>query len=169
MSTPTHPEIIRAGDVVFYYDLCYDSNEKVKAVKLYDEKDEYITEFFSKKDLMEFFDTHTDEEILKELGIIQSFRVRSKEWFANGGPNPFVQPRNLNIRRTEKMEVQEAFLKRINMLIGDMSSADLAKILDLQPSTVYNVISGNRFPTAYFLKRIADRCGVSVDWLIGRQ
>lgn len=66
-------------------------------------------------------------------------------------------------------QLQMEFMKRFEMLQGDRGYQEFADQLGLNRSTVYNYAHGVRFPTAAALANIADRSGVTVDWLLGRE
>lgn len=58
---------------------------------------------------------------------------------------------------------RDAFLK----LMGDMTLEQFAKKLDMSRATVGFYAAGKRIPDALGLKKIAEKCGVSADWLLG--
>ena len=68
-----------------------------------------------------------------------------------------------------RAEAQEIIQRRIKRLKGGLSIRKFAKKVDLHSSTVYNYLSGRRFPTIEGLTKIADHCGVTVEWLLGRE
>lgn len=59
------------------------------------------------------------------------------------------------------------FQKRFSLLRGDMTQAEFADFLGLSRPTVGLYESGQRIPDAQVLKRIAEKCGVSADYLLG--
>ena len=69
-------------------------------------------------------------------------------------------------RGREKM--QETFMRRMEELKGDMTDSDFGIALGMSCSSVYQYLVGRRFPSVGALAQIADKFGVSVDWLIGR-
>lgn len=61
-------------------------------------------------------------------------------------------------------EFQVAF----NELMGDMTIKDFADKLGMSRATVGFYSAGQRIPDALGIKTIAEKCGVSADWLLGR-
>lgn len=59
------------------------------------------------------------------------------------------------------------FQQRFSHLRGDRTQAEFADFLDLSRPTVGLYESGQRIPDAKVLKRIAEKCGVSADFLLG--
>lgn len=60
-------------------------------------------------------------------------------------------------------EFRDAFLE----LKGDRTIREFAKFLQIAPATVGFYAAGERVPNALGIKNIAERCGVSADWLLG--
>lgn len=60
-------------------------------------------------------------------------------------------------------EFQAAF----NELMGDMTIKDFADKLGMSRATVGFYSAGQRIPDALGIKSIAEKCGVSADWLLG--
>lgn len=59
------------------------------------------------------------------------------------------------------------FTTRFNLLIGDRTQAEFARLYGFNKATVAAYASGQRVPDAVMLRDIAERCGVSADWLLG--
>ena len=59
------------------------------------------------------------------------------------------------------------FRDRFNQLRGDMTQAQFAKFLGMSRATVGFYCSGERVPDAIILRDIAEKCKVSIDWLLG--
>ena len=59
------------------------------------------------------------------------------------------------------------FRERLRLLQGDMSVTAFADKLGLSRQTVGFYLNGDRIPDALTLKEIAEKCGVSSDYLIG--
>lgn len=59
------------------------------------------------------------------------------------------------------------FRDRLNELRGNLSYAKFAEKLGMSRATMGFYLSGERVPNAVDLKRIAEICSVSSDWLIG--
>jgi transcriptional regulator with XRE-family HTH domain len=87
-------------------------------------------------------------------------KVRLGDRIADGEKREFIS-------KEEKLKTQEAFMKRLEELIGDMDYRDFAESVGLSGNNIYSYRNGIRFPTAYALKRIAERTGKTVDWLLG--
>lgn len=60
-------------------------------------------------------------------------------------------------------EFRDAFLK----LMGDMTLDQFSKKLEMSRATVGFYAAGQRIPDALGLKKIAEKCNVSADWLLG--
>lgn len=80
----------------------------------------------------------------------------------------WIHEETLREQRKEKEKIQEAFMRRLEQLKGDSSDSDFAVYLGMNGATVYQYLTGRRFPTAAALIQIADRCNVTIDWLVGR-
>ena len=65
-------------------------------------------------------------------------------------------------------EIQMIFMERFAELIGTDGYAKFGEKIGTNRSSVYNYAHGIRFPTAAALVNIANKCNVSVDWLLGR-
>lgn len=59
------------------------------------------------------------------------------------------------------------FRERLAELCGNMSYADFAEFLGMSRATVGFYLAGKRVPNAADLKKIAEKCHVSTDWLVG--
>ncbi len=57
--------------------------------------------------------------------------------------------------------------ERLNELRGELSYAEFAEKLDISRATVGFYLAGERVPDALTLKKIAEKCKVSVDYLLG--
>ena len=59
------------------------------------------------------------------------------------------------------------FRERLDELRGQISYADFAAFLGISRATVGFYLAGKRVPNAADLKKIAEKCHVSTDWLVG--
>lgn len=59
------------------------------------------------------------------------------------------------------------FRERLDELRGQISYADFAALLGISRATVGFYLAGKRVPNAADLKKIAEKCHVSTDWLVG--
>ena len=59
------------------------------------------------------------------------------------------------------------FRERFRELQGNMSNTEFAEFLDISRQTVGFYCNGERITDALGLKKIAEKCNVSADWLIG--
>jgi len=66
-------------------------------------------------------------------------------------------------------KVQRIFMQRMQELKGDMNDSEFSASLEMKYDTLYQYMSGRRFPTVFALSQIADKAGVSMDWLVGRE
>lgn len=71
-------------------------------------------------------------------------------------------------RKLTREELQRNFMQRMQELKGDSSDAEFAGLLEMKYDSLYQYMTGRRFPSVYALCQIADKCGVSIDWLVGR-
>ena len=60
-------------------------------------------------------------------------------------------------------DFRDAFLE----LMGDMTLDQFSKKLEMSRATVGFYAAGKRIPDALGLKKIAEKCNVSADWLLG--
>ena len=72
-------------------------------------------------------------------------------------------------KRNSREEIEENFMKNMSILRGEMNDSEFAGYLGMKYDTLYQYVSGRRFPTVYALAQIAEKCGVTMDWLIGRE
>ena len=69
-----------------------------------------------------------------------------------------------NEARQMKMPI---FAERFNELRGERTQADFAEFLGISRPTVGFYENGERIPDAFILKQIAEKCGVTTDYLVG--
>ena len=69
-----------------------------------------------------------------------------------------------NADKKPKMPI---FRDRLDKLRGDMSYSEFAEKLGISRATMGFYLAGNRVPNAVDLKKIAERCEVSADYLLG--
>jgi len=68
---------------------------------------------------------------------------------------------------TEKITDGQLFAERLRELRGDRNKAEFARFLGVS-APVYQRYEDGRVPRHDYLSVIAEKCGVSVDWLLGR-
>mgnify|MGYP005780610661 CR=1 FL=1 len=66
-----------------------------------------------------------------------------------------------------KNERLPIFTERFRELQGERSNTEFAEFLEISRQTVGFYCNGDRIPDALTLKQIAEKCEVSVDWLLG--
>ena len=59
------------------------------------------------------------------------------------------------------------FKERFRVLQGERSNTEFAEFLGMSRQTVGFYYNGNRIPDALGIRDIAEKCGVSADWLLG--
>lgn len=59
------------------------------------------------------------------------------------------------------------FTKRFRELQGERSNKEFSEFLEMSRQTVGFYCNGDRIPDALGLKTIAEKCGVSADWILG--
>ena len=74
-----------------------------------------------------------------------------------------------NVLKELQEKIQKVFMERISELIGDGGYQKFAEKVGSNRSSIYNYANGVRFPTAVALYNIAEKCDVTVDWLLGRE
>ena len=72
-------------------------------------------------------------------------------------------------QKTARESMQESFMRNMEKLKKDMSDSEFAAYCGLKYETCYQYLTGRRFPTVHALAQISDACGVSIDWLVGRE
>ena len=150
------------GSEVWKYEAFWDDPSRDSAVKLYDENGEYVTEFFTREDMWDYLSDPIGSRVAA-LKAIRQFR-REKDRIKEKAKGED----DVRVQRDGTPELRAVFIKRFQMIRGDMSVYELGDVLGMNYATVNNYATGSRFPGGAALKRIADRCGVSVDWLLGR-
>lgn len=153
------------GSREWHYQAFYNVKGDCEVVRLYADDGDFVTEFQNVTD-MENFLYHTDAETVNEqLDMVERFRKNAAEFLAStAGQNQ----KETAVPEKEKAANLEAFMRRLQMLKGDMNNYEFGKILELNAGTVYNLVCGSRYVGTHVLIRIAEKCGVSTDWLIGR-
>ena len=156
---------IKVGEKEYSYQVFYNDKGDCEAVRFYDE-DGFLAEFLSVEDMNEYLGHAEPDVINREWDMIKRFRKKC-DILSSLGDMGYSD--EVSISDSEKTENHRAFVQRINILKGDMSSNEFGRVIGLNQATTYNLIKGTRSPGMNPLKRIADKCGVSVDWLIGRE
>lgn len=67
-------------------------------------------------------------------------------------------------RKNERLPI---FTERFRELQGDRSNTEFAEFLEISRQTVGFYCNGDRVPDALTLIKIAEKCNVSADWLLG--
>ena len=161
-------KIIPMGGRTWAYQVFYDDNGEQSAVRFYDGEDGgFVTEFESVDDMKGYL-YHADADVVNmELERILKFRKKCDMFLALEKGN--WKGTLTAVTQREKEETQIVFTKRIRMLKGDMGNWEFGKVLGLNGATIYSLVAGAKSVPSYTLNRIADVCGVSVDWLLGRE
>ena len=149
--------IIIVGGEEWTYQTHFNDSGQDDSVRLFDAAGEFVTVFFNRKDMMDYLSENAPESRIEALRAIKRFHNAS-----------FCEENEHTISAAEKQEMRATVIKRLAMLKGDMTNAEFGKAVGLATGTVYNYCNGSRIPGAEVLKRIASRCGVSADWLIGK-
>lgn len=152
---------VMVGEKEYSYQEFFDGNGEYEKVKFYDTDGVYITEFPDVRKMMDYL-SHKDPVIIQhEIETLRKFRERCKSfdysWMSVKG----------SISEKEKKENNAAFMERLQMLMGDMNSYQFGAVVGLNSGTIYNISHGTRGVGMHILKRIAEVCGVSVEWLMG--
>lgn len=72
------------------------------------------------------------------------------------------------MERTKKDNRLPIFTERFRELQGDLSNTDYADYLGISRQTVGFYCNGNRLPDVVTLLKIAEKCNVSTDYLLGK-
>ena len=113
-----------------------------------------------------FFDDSNNYEAVRLYGADGSFL---REFMNLDDMTAWLLDNSEKVRKKEKEERQSIFMRRFEQLKGDMSDADFSVRLGMSGGTVYQYLTGRRRPSVDALAQIADRCGVTIDWLVGRE
>lgn len=143
-------QIVINGNTWQYQNL-YDERRKHEVIKLYKSNGQYVKDFLRFGDLVNYVKGKNEEE---RVEVKQDDRNRLQE---AGRCESEIQK-----------IIQKNFFKNFRELMNGMNSTEFAEKYGLNKSTVYNYCTGKRFPNAAALYNIAEKCGVTVDWLIGR-
>ncbi len=65
-------------------------------------------------------------------------------------------------------DFSEIFSRRLKTLRGQRTKSAFARFLGIQSPSTYHYYENGRVPHSQLVKNIADKCGVTVDWLLGR-
>ena len=152
---------IPVGDREFYYQEFFNDKGECERVRFYDSGGEFVTEFPNVQKMKGYLFRKEPEKVYAEIEAIKRFREKCKgidwSWKETKG---FIGEDEKHINR-------EALVDRIGILMGDMNSYQFGAVVGLNPGTIYNISHGTRGVGVHILKRIAEECGVTVDWLLG--
>ena len=154
------PVKITVGGKDWYYQTFYEGGN-VSAVRLYDGGGDFVKEFKSLDRMSTWMKRKEVRAKEKSAKLGEKISEKYDEEKAKGR-------KSIWISEEEKAETQAAFMKRFAELMADSDVHEFANKIGLSAGVVMNYISGHRFPTAHAVKRIANRCGVTTDWLLGR-
>lgn len=159
------PVKINIGEREYYYRAeLHDERWVVDRVRLYD-KDGFIVDFLSMEEMEEYLGHACPSEINKELDVLKRFRKKCKILEELGD---YTDGLSMAVYDEEKSKTQEIFWKRFRMLKGDLTTYQFSKAAGINMNTTQMILTNRRLPGMHQMKRIADRCGVTVDWLLGR-
>lgn len=160
------PKKIQIGDREWSYQVCWNDFGKCEAVMLYadDNGNEFITEFYTVDDMKDFLYHADAETVNEELDMVWSFRKRCKKFLESERG----KRSETSISKEEKEANSSIVMKRLQILKGDMNNYEFGKVIGLGGGQVFNLMAGARNVGSHTLKRIADRCGVPTDWILGR-
>jgi transcriptional regulator with XRE-family HTH domain len=74
----------------------------------------------------------------------------------------------MDTRQQQNVPVSQIFSERLVLLRKNRSKRAFCKEIGIDSPQTYQHYENGRIPCADTLAQIADRCGVSVDWLLGR-
>lgn len=158
---------IAVGETAYSFVVYWDDRAEQECVKLHTgDLSEYITQFQNVKEMKEFLNHADPDEVNSQLDKILKFRRFCKEQLEDWEN---VKKIHGALDEGEKGDNIKVFMQRLQMLCGDMPVRQFAWILGLNEGTTYNLIRGQRTPGGHIFKRIADKTGMSADWLIGRK
>lgn len=69
----------------------------------------------------------------------------------------------------QNVDFVKIFSERLKGLRGDRKKAEFARFLGVSSPQTYQNYEAGRIPEPEILINIADKCGVTVDWLFGRE
>lgn len=147
--------------IEWYYQAFYNENGEECYIRLYDSGGDFVKEFRTLVKLLEWAEKRSKTEkarrVKRGIQIAERFDDKKKKSL-----------RNEWISKEEKEETQRVFMERIRELIGEDDVRSFASRCGMNEGTISGYVNGQRFPTAYAIKRIAIRCGVTTDWLLGK-
>lgn len=151
------PVKITVGGVEWYYQTFYRENGEVYVVRLYDSSGEFVREYKSLGSL-----TGALKQIVK-------FQKKKDEEEAKEVREKAFRPKNTirGITKEEMEEVKKAIVERLGKLKGERSLTAFADQVELSVVTIQHYVMGSSVPSVYALKRISEKCGVTIDWLLG--
>lgn len=159
MANCDSPVKLTVGGKEWYYQTFYRDDGEVEAVRLYDAGGDFVREYSSIYRLTGSLGMMVRRQ--REEEKRRALKVREEEF-------PEKAESELGITDEEKAEIKTVVSRRLSELCGDMLSKDFARKVGLSAGVVRLYMLGDRVPTASAIKRIADRCGVSADWILGR-
>ena len=152
---------IRVGCKEYSFEEVMNGKGVCDKVNLYDGVD-YVTSFPNVEEMKEYLFHDVPAVVIEEIETLKRFRKKCETLL--GSDYNYM---NGTIGQEEKKRNQEMFMKRLNILKGEMSNPQFGKIVGIHHCTLYNLMVGARAPGLNILKRIAEQCGVTVDWLMG--
>lgn len=158
---------IAVGETAYSFAVHWNDRAEQECVKLYTgDLAEYITQFQNIREMKEFLNHAEPKDVNLQIEEIISFRRFCREEIKKFDSKERVLG---SLEDKEKQENTEVFMKRMHILRGEMNARQFAFILGLNAGTVQNLLNGQRTPGGHIFKRIADKTGMSADWLIGRK
>lgn len=148
------PVKITVGGREWYYQKFYEENGKVSCVRLYDGAGDFVREY---------------SNIYRLTGSLGAMVRREKEAVAKKAKGVVIEKRETaGITEEERVYAKKIVVERLNELCDGMTVTEFANKVGLTADTVGGYLRGDKTPQIVYLKRIADRFGVSADWIIGR-
>ena len=148
------PVKITVGGREWYYQKFYGENGKVSCVRLYDGTGDFVREY---------------SNIYRLTGSLGAMVRREKEAVAKKAAGVVIEKRETaGITEEERVYAKKIVVERLNELRDGMTVTEFANKVGLTADTVGGYLRGDKMPQIVYLKRIADRFGVSADWIIGR-
>ena len=154
------PVKFTTGGVEWYYQMFWDGAGNETGANLYDSGGDFVKEFVSLEKLMTWAKRKSEREKARRI----EKGVQEAEKYDKGKKRGL---RNEWITAEEKEETQRFFVDRLKELVGEDGIDSFAEKIGMNSGTISGYINRRRFPTAYAVKRIAMRCDVTTDWLLG--
>ena len=149
---------ITVGGREWYYQMFYKGAGEVDFVRLYDAGGAPLRDYKSLN------------RLTGSLGMVVRRQKEAKTKEAKGVAEKMYKPRGdveRGISKAEKDAVRASIVNKLDDIKGERTIAEFSDDVGLGYSVIRGYLNGGVVPSVFAVKRIAERCGVSADDILG--